>query len=85
MDGTIIAVISDAVLTTAVVVTGLWKVHGKMSDKIGKQSREIGEMQGEFKGFKDTMQAVLDAHGQRISRLEDIENGSRLIRKRREA
>jgi len=71
--------------TIAVTASGVVVIAGSIIGCFIKQSRVIGKLEGKFDGFKETMDAkvdglrdaldrTFDAHDQRITRLEDIEN-----------
>ncbi len=77
MDGAIVASIIGSGLTVAGAIGGGFWV---LSFKLGKHGKEIGKLQGEVLGFKETVTAICDGLDGRIVRLEDVKNGRKAKR-----
>ena len=74
MDGAVVAsIVGSGVVVASSIGGGFWA----LSSKLGKHGKEIGKLQGEVNGFKDTVSATCKGLDKRITRLEDIENGRR--------
>lgn len=81
MDGALIASIIGSGVTVAGSISGGFFL---LSNKLGKHSKEIGKLQGEISGFKETVSATFNGLDTRVTRLEDIENGRRSKRRKKE-
>ena len=81
MDGGLIAsIVGSGVVVAGSIGSGFWA----LSNQLGKHGKEIGKLQGEVSGFKETVTATCVGLDTRIARLEDVENGNRLRKRMKE-
>lgn len=79
IDGAVIASVIGSGVAIAGSIGGGFLL---LSNRLSKHGKEIGKLQGEVIGFKETVTATCKGLDGRLSRLEDIENGRRAKRRK---